>query len=262
MSTVKLAIVLAACLAGGGALYAGFHGSLPAFSGHPSGEEPRTGAAPEAATAAAPAAIVEPPDETARLRKELSARESDVAALQAEVDALREDRSLGDDIDGLRAAVAERDASLAALRAEVEQLRAELAAAVAPAPPPAEATAAPSDGPLAEVHFESASADLTPGGRERALDAARRLANMELAAVRIVGHTDSVGDAAANEALARARAATVADFLVEAGIDLELIEVAAMGESAPPIRTPDEVAEPLNRCVGIVPIPASTTAAR
>lgn len=110
-----------------------------------------------------------------------------------------------------------------------------------------------SNTPLAEVHFESASASLTPGGLNRALQAAERVASMNISKIRITGHTDTKGSPIANRALGKARAEAVAEIFVQSGLAREMIEIVGIGETASmlPIPTADGVAEPLNRCVGI-----------
>jgi outer membrane protein OmpA-like peptidoglycan-associated protein len=159
------------------------------------------------------------------------------------------------DQPGLPQTVSTEPATLASGIALFEQ---ELAAAKAEpdAPPPV-----PADRPLTEVHFESASAKLTPGGEERAIAAARALAAMNLDKIRIAGHTDRVGNPEANRRLSEARAEAVAKVLIDAGLPRERIEIASMGETpdVAPVATPDGVSEPLNRCVGIYPV-APTTA--
>lgn len=105
--------------------------------------------------------------------------------------------------------------------------------------------------PLVEVHFEPGSARLTVGGRQRAQAAAEKILASSADRLRIVGHSDRSGGAQINKALSQARAESVARFLIEAGIDPAIIDIVALGESAPPIATPDGVSEPLNRCVGI-----------
>ncbi len=173
-----------------------------------------------------------------------------LAAVRADLANRQERSELEAELARLKTTVVEQAETLHDVRTELVRLKDELVHAQAPA-----------GGPLAEVHFERASAELTPGARVRAAEAAAALTEMQLAKVRIIGHTDRVGDAASNEALSRERARSVATFLVDSGLDPALIEIAWMGESAPPIDTPDGVAEPLNRCVGIVPVLAQTTAA-
>ena len=108
---------------------------------------------------------------------------------------------------------------------------------------------------MVEVHFDFASARLTPGAEAYAAAAAVTLADMPLARVRIVGHTDRVGSPAANRRLALQRARAVADFLVGAGLPPALIETDGMGETDLPVATDDGVMEPLNRSVAIIAVP-------
>ena len=151
---------------------------------------------------------------------------------------------------GLPVTPAAMPATLAGGIALFEQ---ELAAAKAEpdAPPPL-----PADRPLTEVHFEIASAKLTPGGEERAIAAARTLAAMNLDRIRIAGHTDRVGNPDANRRLSEARAEAVAQVLIDAGLPRERIEIEPMGETPEmaPVATSDGISEPLNRCVGIYPV--------
>lgn len=51
--------------------------------------------------------------------------------------------------------------------------------------------------------------------------------------VKIVGHTDSDGSEAYNQALSMRRATTVRDYTVEKGVKPEIISVTGMGESQP-----------------------------
>ena len=89
--------------------------------------------------------------------------------------------------------------------------------------------------------------------------AAVTLVEMALARVRVVGHTDRVGSPAANRRLAARRARAVADFLVASGVPAALIEMDGMGETGAPVSTDDGVAEPLNRSVAIIAVPAATS---
>lgn len=131
------------------------------------------------------------------------------------------------------------------------------AAAEPAAEPSAEADRKPrsfADGPLAEVHFERNSAKLTPGGLIRAREAAEKVAEMNVAKIRIVGLTDRSGPEALNKRLSQARAEAVAEIFVETGLSRRVIEVVGMGEAhyLLPISTEDGISEPLNRCVGIL----------
>jgi OmpA-OmpF porin, OOP family len=68
----------------------------------------------------------------------------------------------------------------------------------------------------------------------------------------VVGHTDSVGTAAVNDALSRQRADTVRTALIGRGIAADSIVVVGRGKREPVVPTPDGVAEPRNRRVEIL----------
>lgn len=67
--------------------------------------------------------------------------------------------------------------------------------------------------------------------------------------IEIIGHTDSIGDDASNEALSQARAEAVAAALVVAGVDQGRLIVSGLGESAPiaPNETDDGIDNPTGR---------------
>lgn len=67
----------------------------------------------------------------------------------------------------------------------------------------------------------------------------------------VVGHTDTMGKPSANIELGYARATTVLNLLVEAGLDASNIAVASYGEADLLVRTPDQTPEPRNRRVEI-----------
>ena len=104
---------------------------------------------------------------------------------------------------------------------------------------------------IAEVHFDSGSAQLTPGGERRTLDAIERIRSMAPATVRVVAFTDRVGDSAYNLVLSKERALAVAAVLERTGLPREMVEVVGSGEEGVPVPTPDGVPEPLNRSAGI-----------
>jgi outer membrane protein OmpA-like peptidoglycan-associated protein len=174
---------------------------------------------------------------------------------------------------------------VAALRAEVLSGR-RPAAGSAPAPEEAEPAASAEADPLAEsgvggeydpliqgervaavaddaaadlgdqmevgwVHFDSGSAELTPGGQRKALEAAERIKAMEAAKVRVVGHADTVGEAGHNRQLSERRARAIAGLLERVGLSGDLVEIVGRGEDGAPVPTADQVSEPLNRCAGI-----------
>ena len=111
---------------------------------------------------------------------------------------------------------------------------------------------------VAEVHFNSGSALLTPGGERKTREAVERIKSMGAAKVRVVAFADTVGDAASNLMLSKERALSVAAMLESVGVRRDLVEVVGSGEQGIPEPTPDGVPEPLNRCAGIFVIRNST----
>jgi outer membrane protein OmpA-like peptidoglycan-associated protein len=77
------------------------------------------------------------------------------------------------------------------------------------------------------------------------------LAGRPAAEIVVIGHTDTVGELEANDALSAERAATMRDQLVAAGIPAASMEVAGRGEREPLVKTDDGVDEPRNRRVEI-----------
>jgi outer membrane protein OmpA-like peptidoglycan-associated protein len=104
---------------------------------------------------------------------------------------------------------------------------------------------------VAEVHFNSGSAELTPGGERKTLEAGERIRSMEAARVRVVAFADRVGGAAYNRVLSQERALSIAAVLESVGLPRDMIEVVGSGEEGIPEPTADGVPEPLNRCAGI-----------
>lgn len=103
----------------------------------------------------------------------------------------------------------------------------------APPPPPAEPvfeTISLSAGAL----FDFDKSDLKPAGKE-SLDAVinRINSNGDVQAIRIVGHTDSVGSDEYNQKLSLRRATAVKNYLAAGGINAGIMSVSGMGESQP-----------------------------
>lgn len=63
----------------------------------------------------------------------------------------------------------------------------------------------------------------------------------------MIGHTDTVGDAAANDRLSLQRAQAIRERLLREGFDPERIVAIGRGEREPAVATGDEVNEPRNR---------------
>lgn len=70
--------------------------------------------------------------------------------------------------------------------------------------------------------------------------------------VLITSHTDNSGSPAANHAMALRRAAAVRDVLTAHQVPARLIEIRAVGEQRPRVRTQANVREPRNRRVELL----------
>jgi outer membrane protein OmpA-like peptidoglycan-associated protein len=221
----------------------------------------------QAAPHAAPAPeVARDPAEAADLAGQLETLSETVQRLRAEMDALRGRTPSGQ--------TSEQDAGSAARESGSAGMAKE-----APAAPADEATAEEEDAMLAdsgmggqyeplledeprgsgsgdpmkvaEVHFNSGSAELTPGGERKARAAAEQIRSMDAAKVRVVAFADRVGDSASNLVLSQERALSIAAVLESVGLPRNMVEVVGSGEDGIPEPTADGIPEPLNRCAGI-----------
>ena len=99
--------------------------------------------------------------------------------------------------------------------------------------------------------FDFDKTDLRPENRE----ILSRIAGVLLAShgyrLYVYGHTDDVGEDAYNQQLSEGRAQSVRDYLGEAGIPSEIIEVKGFGETSPKVRGETSLARQKNRRVEI-----------
>ncbi|HBZ95489.1 MAG TPA: hypothetical protein DEO91_17865 [Pseudomonas sp.] len=86
---------------------------------------------------------------------------------------------------------------------------------------------------LGNVLFAFDSAELTADAQRLLAEVSTRLAGTSLVAVRVVGHTDSVGSDAYNQGLSERRARSVADFLIAQGVPAGKLSSEGQGESQP-----------------------------
>lgn len=111
-----------------------------------------------------------------------------------------------------------------------------------PPPPPRRPAPEPQPDPEPEVIFEFDnnvlfdfdSSTLRSTAREsldRAADKLKR--DTTLVKVEVAGHTDDMGPAAYNKGLSQRRAQSVYDYLVDAGVDSDLLTVKGYGEEQP-----------------------------
>ncbi|MBT2299600.1 OmpA family protein [Variovorax paradoxus] len=96
----------------------------------------------------------------------------------------------------------------------------------------------------------SGPADLLPQGRREldALAAGLRGAR-ETSRLRITGHTDRLGSTSFNEQLSLARATTVRDHLVQAGVPARGMQVEGKGETEPKVQCEQKKREELIACL-------------
>ncbi len=102
------------------------------------------------------------------------------------------------------------------------------APAPAPAPMKVEKLTLQSD-----AYFDFDKAKLKPAAKTRLDELWGRVKGAVINAVKIVGHTDSIGTEAYNQKLSERRAESVKSYLVDKGVSADLIEAKGMGESQP-----------------------------
>ena len=101
------------------------------------------------------------------------------------------------------------------------------------------------------LYFRFESDELTDESRALLPEIFKTVKEHVVPEVTVVGHTDTMGTAAANAELGLRRAGTVRSILVASGLDAATIELASHGEGDLLIKTPDETPEPRNRRVEI-----------
>lgn len=107
-------------------------------------------------------------------------------------------------------------------------------------------------GPVGDmtVYFGFNRSDLTAAALSVIDDVVAALGNSGKA-VSVVGHTDTVGSVAYNQALSERRAASVAGRMTNLGVNPGTITQAGRSENEPAVATGDNVREPRNRRVEI-----------
>lgn len=110
-----------------------------------------------------------------------------------------------------------------------------------PAPP------APAPVVLPTVLFQVGKAKLLPQARPALDQLAAALTAQPARRVRVLGHTDRVGEPGKNQVLSEQRATAVKDYLVKAGVAAERVATAGYGDTRPLYPSPD----PRNRRVEV-----------
>ena len=101
------------------------------------------------------------------------------------------------------------------------------------------------------VEFDFDKADLRPENREILARIAGVLLTAGDYSIQVFGHTDDIGDDSYNVDLSKRRAQSVVDYLVESGIQAEVISAQGLGNSQPLVEGTDEAARQRNRRVEI-----------
>lgn len=82
-------------------------------------------------------------------------------------------------------------------------------------------------------YFESDSSALSAQGKSELVEFIQTLTTYPQSTVKIIGHTDSTGSESYNLTLSKARAQSVADVFLDAGIDSSRMSVEGVGEAEP-----------------------------
>lgn len=101
------------------------------------------------------------------------------------------------------------------------------------------------------LFFNTSTTELAPRSKAALAEIREKIKNFPAGEVVVIGHTDRVRSAEANDALSLKRASAVRDMLLQLGIDRSVINVVGRGEREPLVQTVDSVAEARNRRVEI-----------
>ena len=97
------------------------------------------------------------------------------------------------------------------------------------------------------LEFVTGTSQLTPQSSQQLPGFIQRAKARAGGEILVVGHTDRVGRAEANDALSLQRAQAVVALLKAQGFDEQLLTAVGRGEREPAVPTADEVPEPRNR---------------
>ena len=101
------------------------------------------------------------------------------------------------------------------------------------------------------LYFESGGVNLTAESQALLPKIIEDVTKRPAADVSIIGHTDTVGKAELNEAIALKRAQSISDLLKQNGMQPFALTVASHGKRNLLIATPDDTPEPRNRRVEV-----------
>lgn len=175
----------------------------------------------------------------------LSQRYSEIAAEHAKL-ALNQERLTKLDLERQRLQLALREAKLASVQQQGKFVEAQIAALAS------EQTDRGLVMTLGDVLFDTGQAELKSSASRTVLKLVQFLQLNPRRVVRIEGYTDSTGTPEDNLKLSRDRAQSVADMLVDLGIDEKRIEVEGYGDQYPVEANASERGRAQNRRVEIV----------
>ncbi len=101
------------------------------------------------------------------------------------------------------------------------------------------------------LYFILASDELTPESKIAYRAVFDDIKQRPVYEVEVIGHTDTLGDPAYNQALSLSRAAAIRGTLIRDGLDREAISIAGRGKRDLLVPTADQTPEPRNRRVEI-----------
>ncbi|AUY32943.1 DUF4398 domain-containing protein [Pseudomonas soli] len=175
----------------------------------------------------------------------LSQRYSEIASEHAKL-ALNQERLTKLDLERQRLQLALREAKLASVQQQGKFVEAQIVALAS------EQTDRGLVMTLGDVLFDTGQADLKNSASRTVLKLVQFLQLNPRRVVRIEGYTDSTGAAEENLKLSRDRAQSVADMLVDLGVDEKRIQVEGYGDQYPVEANASERGRAQNRRVEIV----------
>lgn len=101
-----------------------------------------------------------------------------------------------------------------------------------------------------DAYFAFNKADLRPEGKAKLDEMALNIKGKNDPRLQISGYTDRIGTEAYNMQLSQRRAEAVKDYLVNKGIDTEIIETTAMGPKDPVVNCEGKSGNALIQCLG------------
>lgn len=103
----------------------------------------------------------------------------------------------------------------------------------------------------ATLYFILGTDELTPESKAEAEKIYGEFVERQVPEVWVIGHTDTVGSEALNQALSVRRAEKVRQSLIKLGVPAESIHASGRGEHDLLVKTPNNTKEPKNRCAEI-----------